>query len=285
MDLVATSRRSAFQFPRIQHLLDELPVCRFQFAGDSKLEQDELVVALRHATDTQRLVLPTFTCAYEAQLMREAGTFRIGGRAVAFPECRFGARCVGRATGTHAIIGLGSDGAGVTLMALLFEGELATLLDTGTVDLRGNKRPCLLCYRHLLCDFLFSLQPRHSAPLGSTCIQIYSNLQVLRPPPLSSDGAQDEPGGYQSQYMLNPARTHYNGIVAPIVMYQPQLLRGRLDPEQCRWVVDQDVIVWQPPPDPAPRVSGTPLGLFARHVLAAHRRRRLLLPLPLPRRD
>jgi hypothetical protein len=178
VDLVTTSRRTAFQFPRIQHLLNELPVCRFELSGEPALDQDELVAALRHASDTQRLVLPTFTCAFEAQLMREAGTFRVGGRAVTFPECRFGARCVGRATGTHAIIGLGGDGTGVTLMALLFEGELATLLDTGTIDLRGNKRPCLLCYRHLLCDFLFSLQPRHSAPLGSTCIQIYSNLQV-----------------------------------------------------------------------------------------------------------
>jgi len=180
VDLVDTSRRSAFQFPRIQHLMNELPVCRFEFldSPDAKLDQDELVAALRHATDTQRLVLPTFSCAYEAQLMREAGTFRIGGRSVTFPECRFGVRCVGRATGAHAIIGLGGDGAGVTLMALLFEGELATLLDTGAIDLRGNKRPCLLCYRHLLSDFLFSLQPRHSAPLGTTCIQIYSNLQV-----------------------------------------------------------------------------------------------------------
>lgn len=181
VSLVQTPRRSTFQFPRIQHLLNELPVCRFEFAADAdaKLDQDELVAALRHASDTRRLVLPTFTCAYEAQLMREAGTFRIGGRVVTFPECRFGARCVGRATGAHSIIGLGGDGTGVTLMALLFEGELATLLDTGAIDLRGNQRPCLLCYRHLLCDFLFSLQPRHAAPLGSTCIQIYSNLQVF----------------------------------------------------------------------------------------------------------
>jgi hypothetical protein len=182
VSLVQARRRSTFQFPRIQHLINELPVCQYEFAdssdADAKLDQDELVAALRHASDTRRLILPTFTCAYEAQLLREAGTFRIGGRSVTFPECRFGGKCVGRAAGPHCIIGLGGDGAGVTLMALLFEGELATLLDTGAIDLRGNKRPCLLCYRHLLCDFLFSLQPRHSAPLGSTCIQIYANLQV-----------------------------------------------------------------------------------------------------------
>lgn len=179
--LVQTSRRTVFQFPRIQQILGDLPICRYEFpdGSDAKLDQDELVAALRHASDTQRLILPCFTCAYESQLLRAAGQFHIGGRLVTFPECRFGAQCVGHATGAHAIPGLGVEEKGVTLMALLFEGELATLLDTGTIDLRGNRRPCLLCYRHLLCDFLLSLQPRHSAPIGSMCIQIYSNLQVL----------------------------------------------------------------------------------------------------------
>jgi hypothetical protein len=178
--LIQPVRRSVFQFPRIQQLLGELPVCRYEFPAGSELkdDQDDLVSALRHASDTKRLLLPSFTCAYEAQLLREAGEFHIGGRLVAFPHCRFGERCVGRATGPHAITGLDPEHGGVTLMALLFEGELATLLCTGTIDLQGNQRPCLLCYRHLLCDFLFSLQPRHSAPMGSTCIQIYSNLQV-----------------------------------------------------------------------------------------------------------
>lgn len=64
--------------------------------------------------------------------------------------------------------------------------------------------------------------------------------------------------------MLNPARTHYTGIVAPIVMYQPQLLRGRIDVEQRRWVVDQQAIVWQSPPNPSLPAIGTPLGNFAR---------------------
>lgn len=198
MDLVASGRRTVFQFPRVQQLMNELPVCRFEFTdadAESKLDQEELVAAVRHASDTQRLVLPAFTCAYEAQLMREAGTFRIGGRMVTFPACRFGARCVGRATGTHAVPGLhdmatDSEG-GVTLMALLFEGELSTLLDTGSIDLRGNQRPCLLCYRHLLCDFLFSLQPRHATPLGSTCIQIYSNLQVSAPVTIATSTDMD----------------------------------------------------------------------------------------------
>lgn len=49
-------------------------------------------------------------------------------------------------------------------------------------------------------------------------------------------------------------------------MYQPQLLRGRIDVEERRWTVDQSAIVWQPPPDQGPRPAGTPLGLFARHV-------------------
>jgi hypothetical protein len=183
--------------------------------------------------------------------MREAGQFYVGSRLVTFPACKFADKCVGHATGAHAIAGLGNENHGVTIMALLFEGELATLLDVGTIDLGGAQRPCLLCYRHLLCDFLFSLQPRHSAPIGSTCIQIFSNLQ-------------DEAGGYRSEFMLNPARTHYNGIVAPIVMFQPQLLRGRFDTDEQRWVVDQQTIVWQPPPEPSVPVVGTHLGHFAR---------------------
>jgi hypothetical protein len=64
--------------------------------------------------------------------------------------------------------------------------------------------------------------------------------------------------------MLNPARTHYNGIVAPIVMYQPQLLRGRLETTERRWIVDQNVIEWQPPPEPSAPQTGTSLGNFVR---------------------
>lgn len=174
-NLIHANRRTVFPFPRIQHLLDELPVCRFQFTdSEAKLEQDDLVAALRHSSSTQRLQLPVFTSAFESQLMREAGSFRIAGRMVTFPACRFGDLCVGRATGPHAI----PDLPAVTFMALLFEEELHTILDTGSVNLRGNRRPCILCYRNLLCDFLFSLQPRHAAPLGSTCIQIYSNLKA-----------------------------------------------------------------------------------------------------------
>ena len=274
-NLIQSNRRTVFPFPRIQNLMDVLPVCRYEFLdSESKMEQDDLVAALRHPSSAQRLLLPLFSNAYESQLMREAGTFRIAGRMITFPACRFGEHCVGRATGPHAI----PDLPGVTLMALLFEEELNTVLDTGSVDLRGNLRPCILCYRHILCDFLFSLQPRHAAPLGSTCIQIYHNLKASISGSVQDASVsvsvcvcyQDEAGGYHGQYMLDPARTHYSGIVSPIVMFQPQLLRGRIDVEERRWTVDQSTIVWKPPLDNRPCAAGTPLGLFARHACLQH---------------
>lgn len=218
-----------------QFLLSRLPLPSFTLlplgpAGPALTDQQQLWAALKETREDRRLLLPLMRSSHESRLLAEAGTFpcpQQRGRQVTYPACQWGAACVAR---TQRLHGFTPERPGVTLMALLFEEEYETLLQSGRCSVK--QRPCVLCYRFHAQDYVLTLQPNFQRVGGvdEGVVQIYRNLC-------------DQPQGYFREAMLHPNPTRFEGFVDPIALFLRSSLRAYRDPQQGgRWVIDQSSI-------------------------------------------
>lgn len=184
----------------------------------------------------RQVALPVFDSAHEDELLKEAGSFRVGNKLIHFPACRQGQLC---ATRSHHIPGLFDVRQTPLLTQIMFPDELRALLEDGTPPL--EHRMCVLCcrlhtHRFVLSVRFFadnvSIQPDH-------IVQLYRNLV-------------GQPGGFRPELCILPTPGRWEGFVDPIAMFRPHLLHWVQDPANGRWGLDQSLMLFRPAIVPRP---------------------------------
>lgn len=211
--------------------------------------RQEMEAALRR----RQLELPFMPSWFETELLQEAGVFTHpslpSGETVRFPPCALGGKCVGM-TLIRRFPGASPTEVGFVLTAVLFRDEYTELLKHRKQP--SSSRPCVLCCRKTLCDWVLFL--RHSpllaseSPTGVVFQDDHSNVyQIYR-------NAVDTEDGYCRQSVLFPHQKE--AIIDPIPLLQIgslQLVRSTTPGARRR--IDQSTIVFKTPPVARPKIG------------------------------
>ncbi len=232
-------------------------------ALDEDITQEKLQRMLRRG----QLQLPYLTAQHESELLAEAGTFRHrNGRTYDFPPCKRGKECV------CMQFLLPNQARPFVLTAMMYPDEYKQFLARNTKP--AVTRPCVLCLRYTLVDWVVytrSLKLSASTqnqtdteqmePCGMTLptdsvkqstdteersspfdvYQLYYNLS-------------DCEGGYYKEYLLQAEPSE--SIIQPICRLNLSFLRvQQASPGNARLVVNQNALIWSPPPSVTARVG------------------------------
>lgn len=230
---------ATFRQVELQQKFDRTPDVRPRDVPSSQFDGKMFAEKLRN----RHVRLPLFTVAYETELLAEAGAFKRPGskfgRVVEYPACSQGAKCVG----TRFPIQMKGElkGRPMVFMALLFEDEYKALLRDGSLSAM-TPRPCLLCHRFFLYDFVIALRHRQldaqEMTVPETTVRQTHRIRV------------EEPGGYKNGCIVHPDAGRYEGFVDPFVHFNTAQLRVFRDNNTGRWHVDQSALIWNTPTVP-----------------------------------
>lgn len=292
---------SDFKAQELLQKLLSLPVAvpRVQLFGNG-IEDDQLVELVQ-----QRAVeLPLFKSDFECALLREAGTSRYvpTNKTVVFPPCCNGDQCMGtlvplqvsqpepndsKSSSTPSFV---SDASAATatqspgltvdtnnhlenddglptkalvLMQILYPDEFDTLTRNGSIHV--EPRPCVLCMRYRLYDFVLCLRSNRRDELHGSVpdpnhireYQLYRSLV-------------DEPGGYRGDQMVKPDTVNWEGFADPFVAYRYPLLRAVYDTRSSCWFVDQRALMYEPPSVATPQVGEKVSHFHERGIASMH---------------
>lgn len=218
--------------------------------------------ALRVHPNWREWELPVLTTHDEVRLLGESGTFPwtdASGRVhrITYPPCRNGDDCIGRRGGamqrlvglTDALRGCPPDHPGVVLTAIVFPYEWTR--QTPSEPRPGDARPCVLCYRILLSDYVYQMRWSGTVRTATApVVQLYAN-------PVNTEG------GYVGDFMIRPQSPMNDYLTDACAEFRYLHLRMRRDESQGgRWVVDQTDMVYQPPNEPRTAPMGVALPVF-----------------------
>jgi hypothetical protein len=203
---------------------------------------------IQEAMRRRQLSLPILTATHERKLLQEAGSF--GG--VDYPACVSGVNCVN--VRLHSLVrGAAADGVGFPLTAVMFEEEYSALILGGTQPV--SIRPCILCCRKTLCDYVLAMRCARCAPNEASATATQGTTLLLQRQAMYQlyRNLANQPEGFFDMYMLFPKAEE--GILDPIVM--PNLMSLCLEKDETtgRRRLTQSVMEWRPAPVPKPRVG------------------------------
>lgn len=209
-----------WQHELFQQKLSQLPRPEYFFRSiQIQLSHDELIAGLRR----KQLHVPLLTARYEQDIMGESGTFTIAdGVTRTYPQCKRGDQCV---TNVYNIPDPDNVGRFVGT-SLMYPEEKEEYAESG-IPVGFQPRPCVLCCREILCDwvlFLRSMTMANESEQSSEksaanfkyvmdknhVYQLYRNLI-------------DQKDGYYREYMLIPRADEC--IVDPICMFTISVLK------------------------------------------------------------
>ncbi len=195
------------------------------------------------------LMLPMMSAQLESALLVESGPWQDShGNTFHYPPCINGSKCVAC---VHQFPGHIRP---VILTAMMTESEFVTF--TRTRAARNIKRPCILCLRDSLVDWITYMRsirthgdpkaeenkanPQLAEEVQNPVYQLYYNLT-------------DCAGGYFAEHMTHPLND-MDTIIEPIARLNRSLLLPRLYPNGQVWI-DQSAIIWSPHPASSPTVG------------------------------
>lgn len=269
-----------FKADELLQKLEALPVAasRIQLFGNG-VTDDQLV----ELTKQRAVELPLFKTDYECALLRESGTslYVPTNKMVAFPPCCNGSECVATLLPLQVLQPMSSDAksssgsatAGadddhvptkpLVLTQILYPDEFDALTRNGSVHVES--RPCVLCMRYALYDFVLCLRSnRRDEHFGSipdpNHIRVYQLYRSL----------VDEPGGYRSDQVVTPDAVNWEGFADPFVCYRYTLLRAVFDTRSSCWFVDQRPLLYDTPVVATPRIGETVAHFRKRGIASMH---------------
>lgn len=226
---------------------------------------------IEDAMRRRQLMLPVLTASHERKLLQEAGTF--GG--IDYPMCVSEQNCV--SVKLHYLIrGATANTTGFPLISVMFEQEYESLVSNKTPPV--SRRPCVLCCRKTLCDYVLAMRCAQSAPSESSAAAASSSSSsssttvTAAAATTTTTGSQgttfliqrpslyqlyrnlvNQPGGFFDMYMLFPKAEE--AILDPIVM--PNLMSLALDKDETTGQrrLSQAIVEWRPSVPERPRVG------------------------------
>lgn len=261
-----------------QELLDKmkrLPVAavRIQLFGNGVTDEQ-----LIQMTKERALELPLLTSDHENLLLRESGKSWCSTtqKHVLFPPCVHGEQCKAY-TIPLQVSQLHPDAASssaadskldsvkpLILTQILYPHEYDALTRSGSIHV--EPRPCVLCMRYALYDFVLCLRNNRRDSSNSDHVvepesiglhQLYRSLV-------------DEPGGYVRDQMMMPEAQSWEGFVDPFVVYRYSRLRAVYDTVSSCWFVDQRALLYRMPEVASVRVGETVAHFRKRGIAAMH---------------
>lgn len=213
------------------------PSYYFRSVTSAALTHEQLLMSIKQ----QQVRLPLLDANYEQKLLAESGKF--SGSDIEYPKCVNGEACV---TNRWDIQIPDPDGLGKFIStALMYPEEYESLKNEGKKPV--DTRPCILCCRMLLCDWILFLRTMRMANEShQTSAKSASNFDKI----LKNEVHQlyynlmDRPGGYYRDYMLIPLENEV--ILDPICMFVCSPLKIVRLPNGRR-CIDQRVMVWKSP--------------------------------------
>jgi hypothetical protein len=249
-----------WQLAAFTEKINLLPVPNWYF-NDSTMDNKQLMEQNQKNQDTINSLLrkgvyelPLQTTVIENELLTEAGEWphakRPNDAKYFFPACCLNLKCIGQST---EIIGkLKGLTSPIKFTQVMYVEEYQKLLQTNSTA-HIPPRPCVLCCRYLLGDWVTFL--RANSMEGKNSIQKihygfeYKSQQVHQ----FYRNPQDCVKGYAKQFML--AAKPKEPIIESIVTLNLSLLECKLHPATGRRYIDQSALFYQPIPIPKPKIG------------------------------
>lgn len=266
--------------------MNRLPVAavRTQLFGNGVTDEQ-----LIQMTKDRTLELPLLTSDHENLLLRESGKSWCSEtqKHVLFPPCVHGEKCraytlpllvsqpmpqvqtpSSASASAAALPDAADDNKGsvdpvkpLILTQILYPHEYDALTRSGSIHV--EPRPCVLCMRYALYDFVLCLRNSRRDSHGGLVVvpesiglhQLYRSLV-------------DEPGGYSRDQMMMPDAQSWEGFVDPFVVYRYSKLRAVYDTVSSCWFVDQRALLYYPP-RPVSALVGESVAHFRKRGIAS----------------
>jgi len=181
-------------------------------------------------------------------------------RKFAFPPCANGDECIGCNERFYKLIK--NCNAPILLTQVLFRDEYLDLLRKGRVDPGIPKRPCVLCCRYTLGDWITFLRAntmmglRERSTIGSNPTPNTNQFDQfeLRTKQVHQfyRNPEDCKNGYSREFMIQPKNNE--PIIAPLVALNLTMLQMKTLPNGRR-AIDQSALLYKPPEKPVPRTA------------------------------
>lgn len=259
-----------WQFVVFTEKIRKLHVPNWYF-NDSTLSNEAIIELNKKDQDTFNnllrrgvLALPEQNTIIENELLTEAGEWKHIKPPYTlyyFPSCSLGLECIGQSESLliGKLKGLTSP---IKLTQVMYIDEYKTLLKTNSTS-HIPPRPCVLCCRYLLADWVTFL--RANQMQGKTGIHKMHSAFEYKSDQVHQfyRNPQDCVNGYAKQFML-PAKPK-EPIIESIVTLNLCQLECKTHPINGRRYIDQSSLFYVPPPLPQPRV-GENLQTFSKGV-------------------
>lgn len=248
--------RPPWQVLKFQSLITESPMYVVTNDDDNKTATSYTQAEIGQKCHERQVVLPVLDAVHESRQLQQAGTFYNPdtGRTDPYPACRNGDKCITRRVrfrGQPPCTGEGS--VEIIMTSTMFPDELKQFLLYGVLP--SSIRPCILCSRELLTNFVTFVKCLNASNRMLGCNHPnYFSFSV--PNALQYQmftNAFDQPGGYYSQYMRRPEPGEV--MFEPIATIELSTCEMKQHPDTGRWYLDNSHMHWQPPPLPQPRLG------------------------------
>jgi hypothetical protein len=207
-----------------------------------------------------------FSADHESALLRQSGTVTLTARdgrklTVHLPPCMFGTQCFAYRAAMHVdhtgrqqslIRGLTEP---IILMRAMTPEQLRAFLQHN--ELPAGEMPCVLCYRESICEYIHYTRLMTSFPSTAAAahpaLHLHSSVSPTHELCQLWHNKVDCKGGYFRHYILEPRANEV--VCAPVAEATFSALFAIRETGTNTWVINQSSMVWQPLPDPVPRLA------------------------------